>query len=562
MVAESVAKAASWFSRAIGVGFGVGLALSSLGCATQLRYSTEALHAMAPNAGIVDVCMKLPMVTEDYGVVAAYDEDTRTVVTDRNWKKFTAFAAKEAEFLYRYEPSLPDETTELFPEPYKKLSCRAEPSSKEVPVPVDLQRIRMTPVMRDAMVAILLDERLRVPVVENNESASLAGKRFLGQLTPAGLGPRAIYSPEAVDDVGQMLRDAIRNGVPTVHNDANEAISILDTREMQVVGGLAAGAGIGIVPGGWLVSTALQASPNGPKPTREFSAGQALGEMGSGALQMFIGGGGTIGGIGLSGSGGGALLGVPMCTAGVALAANGATTFLHGATTLVITICHWNDLPKAADAQPLAAVAPEDAAGPPAPPPASPAPAPAPVKPAAAPVAAPVKPVAAPVKPAPAKPAPAKAPPPAKPTDPTVVRIKPSGTTTTERTRLKPGQTPSDTTITIHTDEAGNVISNTTTKTPSATTATTQAHHPWPKYLGGPAKQDLANLPESVHKSYHTGLDKILPRQRGTAYYDNLNPQAKQQLIRDLAAYTKAFDAKYGTHLFGSMIRNGFPGAP
>ncbi len=89
--------------------------------------------------------------------------------------------------------------------------------------------------------------------------------------------------------------------------------------------------------------------------------------------------------------------------------------------------------------------------------------------------------------------------------------------------------------------------------------ATTNGHHPWPKYLGGPAKQDLAKLSEPLHKAYHSGLDKILPRQRGTAYYDNLSPQAKQQLIRDLAAYTKAFDAKYGTRLYDSLVHNGFP---
>jgi len=29
---------------------------------------------------------------------------------------------------------------------------------------------------------------------------------------------------------------------------------------------------------------------------------------------------------------------------------------------------------------------------------------------------------------------------------------------------------------------------------------------------------------------------------------------------RDLADYTKAFDAKHGTQLYDSMIRNGFPG--
>jgi hypothetical protein len=63
-----------------------------------------------------------------------------------------------------------------------------------------------------------------------------------------------------------------------------------------------------------------------------------------------------------------------------------------------------------------------------------------------------------------------------------------------------------------------------------------------------------------VHDAYHSGLDKIFPRQRGTAYYENLGPAARQQMQRDLADYTKAFDSKNGTQLYDSMIRNGFPG--
>jgi hypothetical protein len=97
-------------------------------------------------------------------------------------------------------------------------------------------------------------------------------------------------------------------------------------------------------------------------------------------------------------------------------------------------------------------------------------------------------------------------------------------------------------------------------KVGKAAKAATHAHHAWPKYLGGPKIQDLQRLPKSVHDAYHSGLDKILPRQRGTAYYENLGPVARQQMQRDLADYTRAFDAKNGTQLYDSMIRNGFPG--
>jgi hypothetical protein len=85
-------------------------------------------------------------------------------------------------------------------------------------------------------------------------------------------------------------------------------------------------------------------------------------------------------------------------------------------------------------------------------------------------------------------------------------------------------------------------------------------HHAWPKYLGGAAKQDLAPLSKSLHDAFHSGLDKILPRQWGSAYYESLGPAARQQVLQDLGAYTKAFDAKYGTQLYDALLRNGFPG--
>jgi hypothetical protein len=74
-------------------------------------------------------------------------------------------------------------------------------------------------------------------------------------------------------------------------------------------------------------------------------------------------------------------------------------------------------------------------------------------------------------------------------------------------------------------------------------------HHAWPKFLGGPSKQVLERLPKSLHGAYHSGLDKILPRQWGKNYYDTISDAARKQMKRDLADYTKTFDAKYGTNL-------------
>ena len=85
-------------------------------------------------------------------------------------------------------------------------------------------------------------------------------------------------------------------------------------------------------------------------------------------------------------------------------------------------------------------------------------------------------------------------------------------------------------------------------------------HHAWPKYLGGAAKQSLVRLSKSLHDAFHSGLDKISPRQWGTKYYEALGPAAREQMLRDLGDYTKQFDSKYGTELYNAMVRNGFPG--
>jgi RHS repeat-associated protein len=84
-------------------------------------------------------------------------------------------------------------------------------------------------------------------------------------------------------------------------------------------------------------------------------------------------------------------------------------------------------------------------------------------------------------------------------------------------------------------------------------------HHPWPKYLGGAVDQELLPLGRELHQQYHAGLDKIADRFRGKVYFDTLSPADKTALFRRVAAYTKDFDAKHGTHVYQVMLKNGFP---
>jgi hypothetical protein len=69
----------------------------------------------------------------------------------------------------------------------------------------------------------------------------------------------------------------------------------------------------------------------------------------------------------------------------------------------------------------------------------------------------------------------------------------------------------------------------------------------------------LLPLGRELHQQYHAGLDKIADRFRGKVYFDTLSPADKTALFRRVAAYTKDFDAKHGTHVYQVMLKNGFP---
>jgi hypothetical protein len=101
---------------------------------------------------------------------------------------------------------------------------------------------------------------------------------------------------------------------------------------------------------------------------------------------------------------------------------------------------------------------------------------------------------------------------------------------------------------------------------PSAPGAAQQVagHHPWSKYLQGPAKQALEKLPANLHNEYHGGLDKLLPRQYGSKYYQQLSPAQQAANFEKLRKYTQAFDQQHGTNLWEAIKRTAaaLPGEP
>jgi hypothetical protein len=91
-----------------------------------------------------------------------------------------------------------------------------------------------------------------------------------------------------------------------------------------------------------------------------------------------------------------------------------------------------------------------------------------------------------------------------------------------------------------------------------ATAAKIERHHSLMKYLGGAERQLLVPLAADLHRLYHSGLDKITPRQWGAAYYSAMDPVNRADPWRRVAEYTQAFDDVHGTEIYNAMRRNGF----
>jgi len=411
------------------------------------QYTVEFLQRLNPAAEVIDTCVQMP--TGEPGTSAyAHKISSRETVSDRDRAAFEQFAAT-ADIIYRYDPNAPRRTPQGLPWPYENLTCDTLSSPKTPPLPKGMRAIPISRLMREALVASLSEqyfEQAPPPAAEWQQQA--VNKQFFAQPRLLTLPP--VHAKEKLDEVSQILRDAIRSSLPTVERKGvdgptGEQISIIDTETGHVIAGLAAGAPSVIVPGWGLITDAMIAADKSRQPTREFMLGKGITETGVGVGQMLVGGSAAVGGGGASLTGGGALVGVPVCVAGVALATNGAITFYNGAKTIIVAVCHWNELPTAADSPPLALSS--------LPPPSTgPAPAAAQATPTNTPSSAAkgAKPAAQQATSTPAKPAVAAQAPPAVAAETTTttrfnstgktVKTSSSGTTTT--TQVKGAQVP------------------------------------------------------------------------------------------------------------------------
>jgi hypothetical protein len=463
----------------------------------------HALSALNTNAYATQICARPPGVPDDARLFT-YNFASNSFTSDSDPVALRQ-SVYNADLILKYNPLAPPSSAKLFP------------ISMGVSCPT---RVAISTEVH-AELSEIVEQTCKVAALEGT------ARQYVGQhvgTTPIVLGRN---NPQFEARVRKLL-GVEKIPEPSPAEPAEARLRQIGDSLVDFGKGAVAEVPLTFVPGGSIGADLAIQGKLLPEGTRAARIGRGVVDFGVGVGQIIVGCGGTIGGIGLSGTGGGAIAGVPMTVGSLTLVVTGFANAGIGVRRLTIEILRRDDGPASSSGPPPQTTPPAQASPPAAKPPQQP---PSVAKPAQASVL--VKNL----------------------TSTQASRGVSAETTTTTRNKAT-GKTT--------TKRASGTTTATWAKPPpngnhAKPVATTNGHHPWPKYLGGPAKQDLAKLPESLHKSYHSGLDKILPRQRGTAYYDNLGPQAKQQLIHDLAAYTKAFDAKYGTRLYDSMVSNGFP---
>lgn len=379
---------------------GLLFSLSLFGCTS--RVTVQELRQLNPDALVIDECVRMP-IGRGRADIWALRRSTGQMVSDREPQRLRHFV-KMADVIYYFTPDATRRNLAALPWPYQHMGCESQSSYSTQKLPAKLPELPISTGSRAALVSILTNECVAEPSPQLS-----VNKEFLGQVVgvPISATTRPQFTREHMDEVAQAMRDALRGEIhrlvthgplgekspigkfrPTLVDDSG---NVIDTPGGQLVGGFAGGVFEGAAPGGAVITQAMIDNGILPKGTREARLGKALGEIGVGAAQTFIGVDGAIIGSGLTLTGGGAAVGVPVCIGGVALATNGAITFCNGVKSLAIVLCRWED------EQPAAATsAPPTAATPAAPTP----------KPAAKPATSPPQPAAKPA----AKPAPGQTP--------------------------------------------------------------------------------------------------------------------------------------------------------
>ena len=216
-------------------------------CASRL--TLEQARALNPGAEFAQSCVKAPVAASDTDLWAFNMRKGQTMSNgDPGFSEFV----KSADTIYVYDPNMPHARSSTLPWPYQRMTCASRAASNVPPPPKGMEELPLTQETREALVSSLSQEC----TTALSDSEGVYDKRYLGDLVtsrdPNGFS-RHRFSTERVEEIGQMLRDAIRGVLPKVPAGAEPSdgqISIIDTKTGQVVGGLGAGTTASLAPGG------------------------------------------------------------------------------------------------------------------------------------------------------------------------------------------------------------------------------------------------------------------------------------------------------------------------
>jgi hypothetical protein len=76
-----------------------------------------------------------------------------------------------------------------------------------------------------------------------------------------------------------------------------------------------------------------------------------------------------------------------------------------------------------------------------------------------------------------------------------------------------------------------------TSHRPAVPASLTEGHHPWPKYLGGPERQELVDLCGSCHNAVHLALTAMV---EGLSLPDGVTPRQVRLARRGYDAWVTA----------------------
>jgi hypothetical protein len=343
----------------------------------------QLLHERYPRAFTSKVCV-LPKGAPPETKFLAADDRMETIVSDVDRDEFERFLPL-ASRIFEFDPFARMSSAKLYPISMQ-LSC---PESFEVsrpPEDVEEGESRVMSVMR---ISSDVHRELSSMVEQTCNTAALQGtnRLYVGQQS----GKKQLIVLNAVDPptVARIRALLGVEKIPEPEPSGPRSVTrqLIDTEQGQALGGFGRGGTAAFIPGGTIVKDLAIEAGVLSKGTRSSRITEACVELGVGVAQVAVGCTGIVAGTGISGTGGGAPVGVPVLVGSLVLTTAGTVNVCNSLRHLTIELWRSDD----SDAMVSSSPPSESSAAESAPQSAKPAAAPTPAAATPAPKAEPAK---------------------------------------------------------------------------------------------------------------------------------------------------------------------------